>query len=116
MHTLAGTQAFMAPEIEDGAASYNKSVDVFSLGAIILALEQATEGKELKPAIEDEDVSVEEIEANYIALSLNKRKRRVETEGGHYIKVFAPPNYIVVLFCVERYFILKTEFTISFFI
>ncbi len=54
METNVGTPWYKAPEFWDAAAdgsiSYHKSVDVFALGLTYLAILQAKEGQNLKPA------------------------------------------------------------------
>jgi serine/threonine protein kinase len=47
MHSLAGTQDYMAPEqllLMDGTFNYDKSVDIFSLGLTVLALLESRQG------------------------------------------------------------------------
>ncbi len=56
MHTLLGTQTYMAPEFwirnPGEKATYRKSVDIFALGLTYLALIQAKQGKNLRPEAE----------------------------------------------------------------
>ena len=92
MHTFAGTEAFMAPELietdETGKHSYRRSVDTFSLGLVFLCMEQAKQNKPLKPVLEDPSASVKEVNAKTIAYSMMKRRQNIRREGGgEYIRV-----------------------------
>ena len=86
LHTLAGTKEFMAPELlqanPDGKLSYRKTVDIFSLGLVFLALEQAKSDKTLNPIIEDPAISPKEANAAFVGLAMNVRKE----SGGDYIR------------------------------
>ena len=86
MHTYAGTEEFMAPELlqvgSDGRLHYRRSVDTFSLGLVFLAMEQATKGQPLKPVIEERNISVKEANVT-IGRAMNLRKEA----GKEYIRV-----------------------------
>ena len=86
MHTYAGTEEFMAPELlqvgSDGRLHYKRSVDTFSLGLVYLAMEQATKGQPLKPVIEERNISVKEARVT-IGRAMNLRKEA----GKEYIRV-----------------------------
>ena len=86
MHTYAGTEEFMAPELlqmgSDGRLHYRKSVDTFSLGLVYLAMEQAVKGQPLKPVIEERNISVKEANVT-IGRAMNLRK----DAGKEYIRV-----------------------------
>ncbi len=57
MNSDVGTWSFKAPEfwerLEGGELVYHRSVDVFALGLIFLAITQATQGEDLRPVIEN---------------------------------------------------------------
>ena len=69
MHTYAGTEEFMAPELlqmgSDGKLHYRRSVDTFSLGLVYLAMQQATKGQPLKPVIEERNIYSEGSQSYY---------------------------------------------------